>query len=256
MTVKQSLLMTGFWIFAAFVFAGTIIYPNLGSVATMQFLTVFSLEKLLSMDNLLVISCIFGYFAIPRQEQRKALMYGLAGAVFFRAFFILSGVNIINNFSFMLYFFAAFLIVSGYSMMFEKDGNYEASESKIVQFVNRNFGNLGLFMTCIIAIELSDIAFAVDSIPASFGVSQNSLVILSANLFAVMGLRSLYHAIASGIELLNGIERYIGIILALVGINVFVSHFVIKIPEVYLMTAVFSILCFGVIACKPKKGEA
>lgn len=238
---------------SAVAFATLLIYPNLGPVKTMQFLTVFSLEKLLSMDNLLVIFLIFGYFGIPKEKQAAALTYGLAGAVVFRTSIILSGVYVIEHLSWVLYIFATFLIYSGYKLITQDDEGFSPDESAMVTFLHRRAGKIGLFVSCIIAVELSDIMFAVDSIPASFGVTQNSFIILSANLFAVMGLRSLYHAVSNGIELVEGIEKYIGIVLAMVGANVFISHFWMKIPEMYLMGSVFMVLCSGVVACKRKK---
>lgn len=252
MTTKQSLYWTGFYILCAMAFA-CFVYSTRGAVQSAEFLTVFSLEKLLSMDNLLVIFIIFGYFGIPKEEQGKALTYGLAGAVVFRTSIILSGVYVIEHLSWILYAFAIFLIYSGYKIITQEDEGFSPEESAIVTFIHRRAGKLGLFVSCIIAVELSDIMFAVDSIPASFGVTQNSFIILTANLFAVLGLRSLYHAVSNGIEIVEGIEKYIGIVLAMVGVNVFVSHFWMKIPEMYLMGSVFLVLCFGVVACKRKK---
>lgn len=253
MTTKRSLWMTLFWTLAALVFAYAIVYPNFGGNATMQFVTVFSLEKMLSMDNLLVMSLIFKYFGVTPRGQRRALTIGLTGAVVSRATLISGGVYFIDSLTWLLYGFAGFLLYSGYKMMTEEGDDYDPEESVVISFIRKNLGNLGLFVCCIVAVEVSDIMFAVDSIPASFGVSQNAFIIISANLFAVMGLRSLYHAVANGINLLHGIEKYIGAVLVLVGLNVFSNHFWIKVPEAYLMGAVFSILCAGVLACQPKQ---
>ncbi len=254
MKTSTSLILTGMWVGLAVAFSAMIIYPNFGPEKTMQFITVFSLEKLLSMDNLLVMSMIFGYFGIPKEKQSSALNWGLFGAVFFRSTIILSGGYIVNSLSWVLYIFAAFLIYAGYGMLSEDDGNYNPEESNVVNFVKRHFGRFGVFIACIVAIEISDILFAVDSIPASFGVSQDTFVILSANLFAVLGLRSLYHAVENGMSALSGIEKYVGAILMLVGANVLLEHF-FKVPEGFLMGLVFSILCFGIYKCKTTKKE-
>lgn len=255
MNTRSSLLWTAFWIASAIVFA-TYIMVGYGTVPAMQFMTIFTLEKMLSMDNLLVIYMIFKYFGIPENQRARALTYGILGAVFFRTVLILSGVYIVEHLSWLLYGFAVFLIWSGYKMMSDADGDYNPEDSKVVSYIKRHTGTTGVFFGCIIAVELSDIMFAVDSIPASFGVSQDAFIILSANLFAVMGLRALYHAVANGIEVLHGIEKYIGLILALVGVNVFINHLWMKIPEAYMLSAVFAILCAGVLACrKPTNQE-
>ncbi len=249
MTTKKSLYMTLLWTVLAGVFAALVIFPQYGATGTAQFVTVFSLEKLLSMDNLLVIFMIFGYFGIKKEDQAKALWLGLAGAVVFRTLIISSGVYVISHLSWMLYGFAAFLLYSGVGMMTEKDGDYDPSESKVVRFITKHTGKLGVLIGCIIAVEVSDIMFAVDSIPASFGVTQNPYIILSANLFAVLGLRSLYHAVANGLGVLHGIERYIGGVLCLVGINVFVTRLLVSVPEMYLMIACASVLVAGALIC-------
>lgn len=254
MTTKQSLLWTAFYVFAALLFS-IYVYATHGISATAQYLTVFSLEKLLSMDNLLVMYIIFEFFGLTPVQQKKALSWGLFGALFFRWTLILSGTYIVNHLTWLLYLFAVFLIYSGYKMGTEEDGEYDPNESRIVSFLKNHTGQLGVFFACVIAIEISDIMFAVDSIPASFGVSQDSFVILSANLFAVLGLRSLYHAVANGIKMLSGIEVYIGAVLSLVGISVFVNHLWFKIPDAALMAAVFTILLRGFYACKKEKND-
>lgn len=250
MTTKASLLWTAMWIMLAVAFSGYIYYDH-GLAPTMQYLTIFSLEKMLSMDNLLVIYLIFGYFGITDSKlQQRALTYGIIGAFVFRFGLIASGTYIVQHLTWLLYVFAAFLIYTGYKICCEEDGEYDPNDSKIVSYIKRKAGPGGAFIGCILAIEVSDIMFAVDSIPASFSVSQDMFIILTANMFALMGLRSLYHAVANGIEMLHGIEKYIGVVLALVGLSVFVSHLWFHIPETYLMAAVFSILGFGVIKCK------
>lgn len=255
MTTKKSLYLTLFWTALAGVFAAFVIYPNFGVAGLAQFVTVFSLEKLLSMDNLLVIFMIFGYFGIKREDQAKALWLGLAGAFVFRTLIISSGVYVISHLTWMLYGFAAFLLYSGFSMMTEKDGDYDPQSSKIVSTIKKYSGTLGVFVSCICAVEISDIVFAVDSIPASFGVTQNPYIILSANLFAVLGLRSLYHAVANGLGVLHGIERYIGGVLCLVGINVFVTRLLVSVPETYLMIACASVLATGALICNQNNNK-
>lgn len=253
MTTKQSLIWTGFYILLAAIF-GAYVYQTHGAIQAMQFATVFSLEKLLSMDNLLVMYIIFQYFQITKpEEQKKALTYGIIGAIVFRTALIVPGAYVVNHLQPVLYACALFLIYSGYKICFGEGGDYDPADSKIVAWAHKwsKFD----FWACIIAVELSDIMFAVDSIPASFGVTQDPFIILTANLFAVLGLRALYFAVSNGLAVLVGIEKYIGAILALVGANVFVSHFWIKIPEWYLMGSVAAILCLGFVMCNKKENE-
>ncbi len=248
-TVKKSISMTVFYIGAALCFS-VFVFQRYGLDVTMEYLTVFALEKMLSMDNLLVIFMIFSYFGISKAEQHKALLLGILGAIVFRMSLILSGVYIVERMTWILYIFAAFLIYSGYKIMTGEEDGYDPEQSKIVSFLKNKFGKSGAFIGAVIAVEVSDIMFAVDSIPAAFSVTQNSFAILTANLFAVLGLRSLYHAIAHGIEMFNGIEKYIGAVLVLVGMSVFSNHFLIHIPETVLMGAVFFVLGMGIAMCR------
>ncbi len=251
-SVRKSLIMTVFYIGTAIMFS-MFVYQNHGFDLTMEYLTVFALEKMLSMDNLLVIFMIFGYFGISKIDQHKALLWGILGAVIFRLSIILSGVYIVEKMAWLLYIFAAFLIYSGYKIMTSEDDAYDPNKSALVSFLKNKFGKSGAFIGAIIAVELSDIMFAVDSIPASFSVSQNGFIILTANLFAVLGLRSLYHAVAHGIDLFKGIEKYIGAVLVFVGASVFSNHFGFIIPEFVIMGSVFAILGTGAFLCREKK---
>lgn len=250
MTTSKSLIWTGIWTGLA-IAVSVIIGIHAGSGKATQFLMVFSIEKLLSMDNLLVMFMIFKYFNIAWDKTASALTYGLLGAIVFRSALIVPGAYIIQHLTWLLYAFGSFLIYAGCKMFSGEDGEYNSDESKIVHGLRWTwFPQISQFVCCIIAIEISDIIFAVDSIPASFGITQDPLIVLPANLLAVLGLRSLYHAVSNGLAVLQGMERYIGAILALVGANVFVSRLWVHIPDACLMAAVFSILCIGVFNCK------
>ncbi len=255
MNTRKSLMMTGFYILLAFLFAGYI-YVDMGSAKAIQFTTVFALEKLLSMDNLLVMFLIFQYFAInDPKEQKKALTLGIIGAVVFRTALILPGAYVVNHLTPVLYACAAFLIYSGYKICTSDDDGFDADDSSVIMWCTNNLGDKSKLFAAIVAVELCDIMFAVDSIPASFGVTQDPFIILTANLFAVLGLRALYFAVSNGLSIMSGIEKYIGAILVLVGLNVFCNHFWIKIPEWYLMGSVVVILCLGFIMCNKKEKE-
>ena len=237
-TVRRSLLMAGVYVLAALVYAGSV-YVHQRAAATSQFLTIFSLEQLLSVDNLLVISLIFGYFKIPKEKQHSALLYGIVGAIAFRTMAIFAGTALLARLIWLLYGFAGFLIWSGYQLMQGDDEGFDPAEKKLVQIIRNRFGARSLFLAAVLAIEFSDIMFAVDSIPASFSISRDPAIILSANLLAVAGLRSLYHAVSQGLSMVAGLEKYIGLVLIMLGGFVFVDHFAIPVPSWFTMAAVF-----------------
>ena len=245
-TLRRSLLMAGGYVLAALVYAGSI-YLRQGASATSQFLTIFSLEQLLSVDNLLVISLIFGYFKIVKEKQHTALLYGIVGAIAFRAIAIYAGTALIERLTWLLYGFAGFLIWSGYQIMQGDEDGFDPAEKKLVQFIRKRFGSRSLFLAAIIAIEFSDIMFAVDSIPASFSISRDPGTILSANLLAVAGLRSLYHAVSQGLSMVAGLEKHIGLVLMMLGGFVFVDHFLMPVPSWFTMASVFTTLSIGVL---------
>lgn len=249
-TVKRSLSMTVFYMAISVLFSGYVYYAHGGIQPASQYLTIYGLEQMLSVDNLLVISLIFSYFGISPKKQHTALLYGIVGALFFRGLFILSGGWLLQKVEWLLFVFAAFLLYSGIQILRGGDSSFDPDQRKLIRFLKKHVGASSTFIAAIIAIELSDIMFAVDSIPASFSVSKDSFVILTANLFAVMGLRSLYHAVAHGISLLDGIEKYIGIVLMFLGAEIFFNRMVFEIPSYVTMAVVFGTLVIGVIFTK------
>lgn len=251
-SARKSLAMTAFYVAAAMAFA-VYVWHSRGAESASQFVTIFWLEKLLSVDNLLVISLIFGYFAVPERQQHKALFYGLAGAIVFRGIFIFGGAFILSQLAWLLYGFAAFLIWSGVGLMRGGEDGFKPEDSWIVRWAFSRYSWAPL-LCAIIAIEVSDIMFAVDSIPASFGVSQNSFIIFTANLFAVLGLRSLYHAVNYGLTLLEGVEPWIGAALVALGLEVFAGHF-LHIPGWVTMCMTMGIIGTGVAVNVLRKKE-
>ena len=248
-SVRKSLSMAGGYVVVALIFAAGILHLK-GVEAASQFTTIFFLEQMLSIDNLLVISLIFGFFGISKRQQHTALLFGIIGAIVFRTAAILLGVALIEKLTWLLFVFAAFLIWSGIQIMRGDDGDFDPEEKAIVRWIKRTFGPSSMFLAAVLAIELSDIMFAVDSITASFSISRDAEIILAANLFAVAGLRSLYHAVAYGLSMVGGLERYIGAVLVLLGAEVFLDHFVLHVPSWATMAAVFGILALGVVVSR------
>lgn len=249
-TVKRSLWMTAFYVAVSMAFGGYIYY-DMGLVAASQYLTVYGLEKMLSVDNLLVISLLFGYFGITANKQHTALIYGIVGAIVMRSVFIMSGELIIEKFQWALYGFAAFLIYTGTNIMTTEGDAFDPSERKLVRWLDKHL--VSCFVAAVVAVELSDVMFAVDSIPASFSVSSDKFIILAANIFAVLGLRSLYHAMQHGLKLFEGMEKYIGFVLVFLGVEVFVGHLYEPIASWKTMFIVFTILALGAWNNRPKK---
>lgn len=245
-SVKRSLSMSGFYIVAGLAFGGYIYLNHGGIEPASQYATIYLLEQMLSVDNLLVISLIFTYFGIEKKKQHTALLFGIAGAIFFRVLFIVTGSWLLDKVFWLVYIFAMFLIYTGYKIIKGGDDGFDPSDKKFIKWLKSS--KYGTFLAAIIAIELSDIMFAVDSIPASFSVSKDTFIILTANLFAVMGLRSLYHAVSYGISMFDGIEKYIGIVLVFLGAEIFAKHY-IEIPSYMTMGVVFTTLAIGIYRC-------
>ena len=234
--VKEALLWSAFWIGLAFAF-NLGIYILVDKTKALEFLTGYLIEESLSVDNLFVFILIFGFFKIEPKYQHKVLFWGIIGAIIMRAVFIFAGVALIQKFNWIMYVFGAFLVYTGIKMLFEKDDDdYDPNKnflirgfkkifpvtndmSKPVFFVRKNKLLYATpFFIALLVIEASDLIFAVDSIPAVLSVSKDPFIVYTSNIFAILGLRSLYFAL-SGIMAyfqylkyaLSGILTFIGV---------------------------------------------
>lgn len=245
MTPKKALQWSFFWLLAACLF-GLGIYYIQGINKASEFANVYIVEKLLSFDNLFVFLLIFNYFKVPDPHRRKVLNYGLAGAVVLRALFIGCGVEIVQNFNWILYGLGVLLIYSAYGVAFAGDDADDVSESKIIRFAKSfNIPAMGVW---IIAVELSDIAFAIDSIPAALSISQDAFIVYSANIFAILGLRSFYFVIQSMYTILPQLKYGIGIILAFIGIKMLLPLVGVHVEPTQSLLFVVSILFINILA--------
>ncbi len=235
-SLRESIGWTVFWIVMAGLF-GILIWRE-NPTSAIEFYSVFLTEKMLSLDNLFVILLIFNYFAIDEKYQHKVLMWGIWGAIIMRGIFIGLGSTIVNNFSFILYIFGAVLIWSGIKLIredTEQDANMDknrflrflrkhiplATGDHGAKFFTRHEGKLlatTLFLS-LLMVEITDLIFAIDSIPASFSISQNAYVIFTANMFAVMGLRALFFVIEYILEKFHLLSKAIALILVFIGGN-------------------------------------
>jgi tellurite resistance protein TerC len=246
---REALLQVAFFVGAAVVF-NLGIYQWMGPQAGLEFTTGYVMEAMLSVDNLFVFVIVFASFGVPRKNQHKVLFYGIMGALVFRMIFIFAGVALVETFSWVLYLFGAFLIFTGMRMAFKK-GEVEVKEPDrniMVRFFrrfmkitkdfegdrffvrNEEGGKLLLWGTplfvALIVVETTDIMFAVDSIPAILGITTNSFIVFSSNAFAIMGLRSMYFAIAHIMSAFYYLKYGLAGILSFVGVKMLASEFV------------------------------
>ena len=241
--VKRALMETAIWVAAALGY-GAFIFVLLGSDMGMAFITGYIMEESLSIDNLFVFIVIFSMFAIPDEYQHKALFYGIFGAVIFRLIFMLIGVQLMQ-FHFVMYIFGILLAYAAFKTMFAKDK--EEEHSKIAVFLSKHMrssptldgdklftridGKLVAtpLLICILVIEFSDVIFALDSVPAVLAVSSHLLIVYSSNIFAILGLRSLYFAIKGGLGSLRFLKYGLGIILMFIAAKLLLVD-VIEVP--------------------------
>lgn len=255
-SVREALTWTGIWISLAMLF-NLFIYYHFDKGKAIEFFTGYIIEKSLSVDNIFVIIMIFSYFNVPRLYQHKVLFWGVFGALVMRVIFIFAGVELLHRFHWLIYIFGGFLIVTAIRMITSKDDKLEPEKNPLVKLVRKQFrvtpsfhgdnffvrlgGKLSatpLFLV-VIMIEATDLIFAVDSIPAILAISDDPFIVYTSNVFAILGLRSLYFA-------LSGIEKYfqylkygLAVILVFVGAKMCMMDF-IKIPvEISLIVIVF-----------------
>lgn len=240
--IRESLLLTGFWIsLAAFFCFG--IYWFKGQKSALEFLAGYLLEESLSVDNIFVFLIIFSYFRVPLQYQHKILFWGILGAIIMRLVFIVLGIALIHQFEFIIYLFGALLIYTGVKMAFHRNEEVHPEKNPVLklvrkfvpvtedfegdQFFVRRLGKLfatPLFIV-LLMVETTDVIFAVDSIPAIFGVTLDPFIVYTSNIFAILGLRSLYFALSGIINRFHFLSYGLSVILVFVGIKMLISWF-------------------------------
>lgn len=242
-SVKESLVWTFVWITMALIF-NLGVYHFMGTKAASEFLTCYILEKSLSVDNIFVMTIIFGYFKVSPRFQHRVLFWGILGALVMRIVFILGGVSLIHHFHFVLYFFGAFLIYTGIKMLFSSEKEMDPEQGWIYKFSKKYFrmtsdfvGNkffvkknetyliTPLFMVLLI-IESTDVIFALDSIPATLSVTKNSFIAYTSNIFAILGLRSLYFAFAGVIGLFRFLTYALSFVLIFIGAKMLLENYI------------------------------
>jgi len=278
--VKEALKLVGFWVALALAF-NALVYIYLGHEKGFLFTTAYLIEYSLSIDNLFVFLAIFTYFAVPREAQRKVLLWGILGAIFFRGIFIFAGIALIDRFHFVVYILGAFLIYTAIKLMTQKEIEVEPEKNPIVRFARKiipvapKYDGATFFkrkngmllatplIIVLIAIETMDIMFATDSVPAVLAVTTDPLVVYASNVFAILGLRALFFALAGLFYLFRYLSTGICIVLAFVGVkmltaDLLVHFFHYQLPVSISLGVVIAILAGSVVASVllPKKEEA
>lgn len=262
--IKEALTWTCVWVMLAFIF-NVFVYYQFGEDKAFEFFTGYLLEKSLSVDNIFVIIMIFSYFNVPPAYQHKVLFWGILGALVMRVCFIFAGIELIHKFHWLIYIFGAFLIFTGIRIITQDDVKMDPDKNPIVKLVRRIFrvtpdfegdrffvkrDNLlwatPLFIV-VIMIEATDLLFAVDSIPAILAISDDSFIVYTSNVFAILGLRSLYFALA-GIEKFFAYLKYgLSAILIFVGAKMCIADWY-KVPIEISLAFIILTLTLAVLA--------
>lgn len=264
--LKEALIWSGAWILLALVFNVFILF-EFGRTKALEFLTGYLIEYSLSVDNIFVFILIFTYFAVKPQYQHKILFWGILGALIMRGIFIFAGVTLINRFHWVVLIFGGFLIFSGIKMLFQRETTSVSPEKnglvrlfrkflpvtemlhddKLVVKLDKKLYATPLFLVLLV-IESTDLIFAVDSIPAILAISKDSFIVYTSNIFAILGLRSLYFAVSGIMGFFRFLKIGLAIVLSFVGIKMLASYFHFEIPIVLSLSIIVSILVISIVA--------
>lgn len=268
--IRESLLLSGGYIGMALLFGGWV-WWYLGAESGMDYYTGFLIEKSLSMDNVFVIALIFTFFAIPRQYQHRVLFWGILGVIILRAIMIGLGATLVNEFSWILYIFGAFLVFTGIKMWVIADQEPDIANSPILRVLKRfipvTHGLHGqafwvkeadpatgklvrkatpLFLALAL-VECADLIFAVDSIPAIFAITTDPFIVYTSNIFAILGLRALYFALAAMIHRFHYLKYALALVLVFIGSKIFLVGIIGKIPAVVSLGVTLTLIIGGVV---------
>jgi len=268
--VRESLLLSAGYITVALIF-GAWVWWYLGPVSGMDYYTGFMIEKSLSMDNVFVIALIFSFFAIPRKYQHRVLFWGILGVIVLRAIMIGLGAALISQFSWILYVFGGFLVLTGIKMWFAGDHGPDIANNPLLNFLRRHMrvtdglrGNAFTvvephpangrpvrwatpLLLALIMVEAADLVFAVDSVPAIFSITTDPFIVYTSNIFAILGLRALYFALAAMIHRFYYLKYALALVLVFIGGKIFLHDIVGKIPAVISLSVTFGLIAGGVL---------
>jgi tellurite resistance protein TerC len=261
--MKEALLWSAVWITLALLFNG-LIYLWKGPQAGMEFLTGYLIEKSLSVDNVFVFVMIFSYFSVPAAYQHRVLFWGILGALAMRAIFIAGGVALIKNFHWIIYVFGAFLILTAIKMAFQPHGGGSLDKNPAMKLIRRFVPTTDRYdgqkfwtlengrkvatplFAALLLVEFTDVIFAVDSIPAILAITNDPFIVYTSNVFAILGLRSLYFALAGVVKLFRFLHYGLALILGFVGTKMLIVDFY-KVPIGLSLGVIATILTLSVI---------
>ena len=268
--IRESVVLSAGYMAIALAFGGWV-WVELGREAGLEYITGYLIEWSLSVDNIFVMALIFGFFAIPREYQHRVLFWGILGVIVFRAVLIGVGATLVQEFSWILYVFGAFLVFTGIKMLVRGDHKPDLANNPLLKYLRGHLrvtetlegqsffvrkpdparpGKTVRYATplflCLMLIEGADLVFAVDSVPAIFAVTTDPFIVYSSNIFAVLGLRALYFALAAAIHRFRYLEKALGLILVFVGGKIFFADILGKIPTEISLGMTIGLLAGGV----------
>lgn len=268
--VGESLLLSGGYIAVALLFGGWIWWSQ-GAQPGIDFLTGYLVEKSLSLDNVFVISLIFATLAIPRPLQHRVLFYGILGVLIMRAVIIGFGTSIVTQFAWVLFVFGGFLIFTGIKMLFVAENPAAMADSRVLRFLRKHLrvtdqlrgeaffwresGPTGIgtvwhatpLFLALVMVETIDLVFAMDSVPAVLAITTDPYIVYTSNIFAVLGLRALYFALAASVHRFHYLKYALGLVLVFIGAKIFVGHAFGKIDPAVSLGVTFGLLAGGIL---------
>jgi tellurite resistance protein TerC len=271
---REAAIWSGVWITLAMIFAGIVFWFQ-GTDLGFKFLTGYVIELSLSVDNLFVFLLIFSFFKVPAKVQHRVLFWGVMGALVMRLTMIFIGAALINRFHWIIYIFGAFLVYTGIKMFRQEDTDIMPEENPIVRAVTRhipisrhyegeNFftrvnGKLTgtLLLLVLIIVEVTDLVFAVDSIPAIFAITTNTFIVYTSNVFAILGLRSMYFLLAGVVEKFQYLRMGLAIVLTFIGVKMLIEavHILIPVKVSLIVVAVVLLASVAASIIWPKEAE-
>jgi tellurite resistance protein TerC len=263
-SLKEAAVWSGVWISLAAVFNG-LIYWMFGPTLGLEFTTGYLIEKALSVDNIFVILVLFTYFRVPSEYQHRVLFWGILGALIMRAIFVFAGAALLSKFHWMIYVFGALLVVTGFKMLRSGDEQVDPDKNPLIRLVRRilpltpefhgekffvrdgaKWVGTPLFL-CLVAVEFTDLIFAVDSIPAIFAVTRDPFIVFTSNIFAILGLRSLFFLLAGVMDRFVYLKIGLAMVLLFVGTKMVIMEWY-KIPVALSLGIVGLILTTSIVA--------
>lgn len=270
---RRALAWSGVWIGLALAFALVVLFWR-GHTSALEFVTGYVVELSLSTDNLFLFLVIFRYFKVPDEQQHRVLIWGILGSLIMRGVFILTGVTLFHRFGWITYAFGALLIYSGVKLLLRQSAEIHPEKNPVLRifrravpvtddyvdgkfFVRRPTLYATPLIVVLLLVETTDVILAVDSIPAVLAITLDAFIVYTSNVFAVLGLRSMYFALAGLMDLFHYLHYGISIILVLVGMKMMISHF-IKIPTHWALLLILLVLAISIIASilHPRRSEA